>query len=112
MTSFAEPADDVRHGIETRCHDGVVTLVLRGEADIATVDRLEATLARIEADGTRTVHVDLTELEFADVAALRHLMLFAARARSKGHQVTSSGARPVLRRVAGLLGGEDALGLA
>jgi anti-anti-sigma factor len=112
MTSFAQPSEGVRFGIETRRVDGVVTLVLRGEADIASVDRLEATLTRVEMDGARAVHVDLTELEFADVAAVRHLVLFARRARDNGHRVTSCGARPVLRRLAALLGGEDTLDLA
>jgi anti-anti-sigma factor len=110
--SLTDSPDGVRLGIETRQQDGVVTLVLLGEADIATVDRLEATLAQIEVDGVRAVHVDLTELDFADVATLRQLMLFARRARSNGHQVTTGGARPVLRKVAVLLGGEDTLGLA
>ena len=112
MTSFTEPNDGVRLTIETRREDGVVTLVLRGEADIASLERLESTLAQVEIDGARAVHVDLTELDFADVATLRHLMRFAQRARAKGHQVTSRGARPVLRRVATLLGGDDMLGLA
>jgi anti-anti-sigma factor len=112
MTSFAEPDGDVRLGIETRRQGSVLTLILRGEADIATVDRLEAALTRIEVDGTHAVHVDLTDLDFADVATLRHLMLFARRARSNGHQVTSGGAKPVLRKVANLLGGEDLLSLA
>jgi anti-anti-sigma factor len=112
LTSFTEPSAGSRLSIETHREDGVVTLVLRGEADIATVDRLEATLAQVEVDGARAVHVDLTELDFADVATLRHLMWFAQRARASGHQVTSRGARPVLRKVAALLGGEDTLGLA
>jgi anti-anti-sigma factor len=112
MTSFTEPTEGVRLSIETRREDGLVTLVLRGEADIASLDRLEATLAQVRIDGARAVHVDLTELEFADVATLRHLMRFAQRARAKGHQVTTGGARPVLRKVAVLLGGEDTLGLA
>jgi anti-anti-sigma factor len=112
MTSFAGPTDGVRLGIETRRRGGVITITLRGEADIATVDRLGATLGQVEVEDARVVHVDLTELDFADVATLRQLMLFARRARSNGHQVTTGGAKPVLRKVTGLLGGEDTLGLA
>ena len=112
MTSFDEPTDVTHFGIDTRREDGVVTIILRGEADIATIDRFEATLERVEIDGARAVHVDLSELEFADVATLRHLIRFAHRARSSGHRVTCGGARPVLRKVAGLLGGDDLLGVA
>jgi anti-anti-sigma regulatory factor len=112
MTSFDEPTELLRLGIETRSENGLVTITLRGEADFATVERLEATLEQVELAGDRAVHVDLTELDFADVAILRQLMLFAQRARGRGHQVTTGGARPVLRKIAGLLGGEDTLGLA
>jgi anti-anti-sigma regulatory factor len=84
---------------------------LRGEADISTLERLEAALDDIGLNGTRSVHLDVSELRFVDAPTIRRLTVFAVRAKETGHDVTTLGAGPTFRMVAGTLGVRDRLGL-
>ena len=86
-------------------------ICIRGEADISTLERLEAALDDVRLNGAKSVHLDLSELDFADAATLRRLTVFAIRAKETGHEVTTGGASPTLRTFAGLLGLGDHLGL-
>jgi anti-anti-sigma regulatory factor len=83
--------------------DDSAWVILQGEADIATLGDLEAALAHLELDDAKPVHLDVTELTFADVATIRRLAIFAQRARQAGHSVRTCGARPGLRKVANIL---------
>lgn len=91
--------------------DSGVWVILRGEADIVTLGDLEAALARVELDVPGPVHLDVTELTFADVATIRTLAVFARRAAWAGHVVRTYGARPTLRKVATILGFHSDLGI-
>ena len=90
-------------------HD--LRVALHGESDFSTVPELDHALQRIELDGSRLVCLDLTHLAFADVATIRRLAAFAGHARRAGPDVTTCGAHPTVRRVAGLLQVHCELGL-
>jgi anti-anti-sigma factor len=62
--------------IEDHAEGGDHTLRLRGELDMAGVPLLEAAVARVCTEGTRSVTVDLAALEFIDstgLAAIVHI---------------------------------------
>jgi hypothetical protein len=73
---------------------------------------LEVALEHVELDDTRSVHLHVTELDFADAATIRRLTAFARQVRRAGHDVKTCGASPTLRKVARLLQVHDDLGLA
>ena len=79
--------------------------------DFSKIHELDQALRNIELDGARLVHLDLTQLAFADVATIRRLAAFAGYAKRSGPDVTTCGARPTVRKVANLLRVQDDLGL-
>ncbi|MFC5178548.1 STAS domain-containing protein [Nocardioides taihuensis] len=98
-------------GVRVLDRDDGVWVILRGEADIATLAELEAALARVELDVPGPVHLDVTELTFADVATIRSLATFARGAARTGHGVRTYGSGPTLRKVATILGFDTDLGI-
>jgi anti-sigma B factor antagonist len=79
----------LRHGLSV---DAVVdgdrvTLVLRGELDIATAPRLRAAVLR-HATARREIIVDLAELEFIDSTGVRALVVAAQEARTARAKLT------------------------
>lgn len=111
MTPLTGP-DDVRDlRIETYTGDRTASILLRGEADISTLDRLEGVLEQVELDGAESVQLDVTGLDFVDAATIRRLTAFAVRAKQTGHHVETRGAGPTFRMVARLLGVRHHLGL-
>lgn len=86
-------------------------VVLHGEADLGNRDALAATLSDLLLNGTRSVHLHLSDLTFADARAVAVLSGFASTARGRGLTVTTCDCTPLVRRVAGLLGVESDLGL-
>lgn len=86
VTSAAYPHNDVRLEVETAAEDSLVRVVIRGEADAGNLGRLDTALSSIDLDARSTVRIDLSNLHFIDVPALRRLTEFrrpraAARAR-------------------------------
>jgi anti-anti-sigma factor len=110
MISSSEPVQP-RLSVEPLPQGSAYQVVVRGEADVANADRLRAALDAIGLDGASTLCLELGELTFLDVAALRELAAFTQRVRRSGRQVVTRGARPILQRTAGVLGVEDMLGL-
>lgn len=110
MTSSTGP-DELPLGVETNIDGPAVSISIRGEADIATLERLEAALEHVELNGAKSVHLDLCELDFADAATIRRLTAFAIRAKETGHDVETRGASPAFRMAALQLGVRDHLGL-
>jgi anti-anti-sigma factor len=110
MTAPAAPGPHLH--VKTAHSETGAWIVIQGEADAANLDELEAALASIELDGQKAVNLDLSELSFIDVAALRQLTSFAMRMRQSGHDVTTSGAQPLILEVASALKVQDTLGLA
>jgi ABC-type transporter Mla MlaB component len=90
---------------------GVICVLLAGELDFCALAELATRLEQLEVDDHVLVHLELTHLSFADVAAIRLLGGFARRLRRTGHVVVTTGATRTLLKVAGLLGVADDLGL-
>lgn len=108
----ANTVEVVRVHVETRTGQGVLRVLIDGEVDFCTLAQLGRPLRDLMLDDGVLVQLDLTELRFADVAAVRQLGCFARQARRTGHRVTTRGAGKTLRKVATLLGVADDLGLA
>lgn len=76
---------------------------LRGEADLGNHEQLHFGLTQVQLDGAKAVHLELTELTFCDLCALRHLVAFAAKVREAGRELFSHGACPTIKKIARLL---------
>jgi anti-sigma B factor antagonist len=72
--------------IEAHDHDGLAHVVLTGELDLSTIDRLEQELARVEGAGPTTVALDLTRLTFLDSSGLRVIVSADQRARRENRR--------------------------
>ena len=105
------------HADELRCrlvtmHRAAGGVRLRGEVDVASVGLLGTVLARAgEGDGAAgrsgpepVLAVDLSELDFLDVAGYRALRSGTEQWRRRGGTVLLTGARGAVRRVLELLG--------
>lgn len=97
--------------VVTEHHERGVRVRLHGTADVTTLQDLLAALAEVSLDGQRNVQIDVSNLDFIDVPALRRLVAFAAEARQSRHVVTTRGARPLLRRMTRVLEVDDDLAL-
>lgn len=86
-----------------------VALALRGELDFDNHEQLKADLAALEPAGDATVHVDLSDLDFCDVTAFRHLVEFAAKVHDEGGRVVVTGARPIIKTMAGVFNAAEEL---
>lgn len=84
-------------------------LVLDGEVDRSNLATLAAALAAV-VHGGEDVHLDLSRLEFIDVAGLR-LLTETAKRMPAGQYVVLDGAPPYLRRVLSLVGWDQTHGL-
>ncbi len=78
-------------------------LVLAGEADVTSVAQLdEALTARLDGDAIRLV-IDATDLRYADSAAMRALLMAAAKIRAQHGTVTLLNPQPPVARLLDLL---------
>ena len=91
----SEPLFSTR--IESR--NGVASLVLAGELDIATVPILEEDLAPIEGNGFAAIVLDLRELTFLDGSAVHALLAAKQRGKANGHRLVVVGAGQASRRL-------------
>ncbi len=110
MTSSAGPGE-LGLGIDTAVNGSAVWISIRGEADISTLERLDDALEHTGLNGARSIHLDLSELDFADAATIRRLTVFAIRAKQTGHDIHTCGVSPTFRMAALVLGVRDQLGL-
>jgi anti-sigma B factor antagonist len=84
--------------IETQQRDGLVHVVLRGELDLSTVNKVQDELRRVEADAPPVVVLDLSKLTFLDSTGLRCLVTADQRARDADRRlVLVRGPDPVQR---------------
>lgn len=72
--------------IEVHDHDGLAHVVLTGELDLSTIDRLEQELARVEGAGPATVALDLSRVTFLDSSGLRVIVSADQRARRENRR--------------------------
>jgi anti-anti-sigma factor len=77
---------DPQFSAQINSRNGVASIALRGELDIATVPDLEGHLAPFESDGVSAILLDLRELTFIDSVALHSLVV-----RGSGQRRTASG---------------------
>lgn len=97
--------------VETITDEDTIRILIHGEADIANVNHLDAALTAIQLDGAKSVLLDVSDLDFFDVAALRRLLVFAQSMKQDGRDITTCGATPILRDVAHTLELQGDLGL-
>src|SRR6266498_3961178 len=84
-------------------------LRLQGEVDRSNLSSLAAALAGV-VETSGDVHLDLTALEFIDVAGLR-LLTEEARRMPAGRYLVLDGVAPYVRRILALVGWDQAPGL-
>jgi anti-anti-sigma factor len=123
----ASPATELTHrdmseGMENRNTDLTVCVVngsdesvrieIRGEADVATLSTLQASLEQVPLEGNAPVQLWLSELTFCDSRALSYVATFAARVRRRGRRLTTYGASPTIRKMSAILDAERGLNLA
>jgi anti-anti-sigma factor len=90
-----------RTQLEVRANDGdgVATVVVEGELDIATVPVLEGALSDLESGGARTLVLDLRGLRFMDSTGLRALLSARRRAHTAGRRLRLANLQPSVARV-------------
>ena len=84
--------------VDTEKRDGLVHVMLRGELDLSSVNKVQDELRRVEADAPSVVLLDLSKLTFLDSTGLRCLVTADQRARDAGRRlVLVRGPDPVQR---------------
>lgn len=84
---------------QVNSRNGVASIALRGELDLATVPELEGHLVPFESDGVSAIMLDLRELTFIDSVAVHSLVRARERAKTNGQRLILVGARPTARRL-------------
>jgi anti-sigma B factor antagonist len=67
--------------VDAHDHDGLAHVVLSGELDLSTVEKVEQELARVEEQGPAILALDLSRLTFLDSSGLRLIVSADQRAR-------------------------------
>lgn len=73
--------------VETRPGDGLVQVMLRGELDLSTVERVETELGAVEAGEEKLLVLDLSGLTFLDSTGLRLMVTADQRAQKDGRRL-------------------------
>jgi anti-sigma B factor antagonist len=84
--------------------NGIATIAVSGELDIATVPVLEEQLGRFEGDGVATIKLDLEDLTFIDSTGLSAFLRAWRRAEANRHRLVLINATPCVRRMLSLSG--------
>ena len=95
--------------------NGVTSIALSGELDMATAPILNDQLTVTEQDGSKAIVLDLRDLSFMDSSGLHELVQAYRRSETNGHRLLVVGANPSTRRLCELTGTEfllDAKGTA
>ena len=74
-------------------------LVLAGEADVTSVERLDQALDGLLAGQAVRLTIDATDLRYVDSAAMRALMTAAMKARTQDGGVTLLNPQPPVARL-------------
>ena len=86
--------------------DGVTSIALTGELDMATAPILNHQLTAVEQGGSRTIVLDLRDLRFIDSSGLHAFVCAYRRAETNGHRLLLVGANPFARRLCEMTGTE------
>ena len=95
--------------------NGITSIALSGELDMATVPILNDQLTVSEQDGSKAIVLDLRDLRFIDSSGLHALVRAYRRSEMNGHRLLLVGANPSTRRLCEITGTEfllDAKGTA
>lgn len=112
MTASPGDTDQTRQlSVEIIARGSTASIVLHGEADMASFECLEAALSGFELNGEASVDLQVADLRFCDVPSMRQLTLFARQVTQAGRVVTTSGAAPIVHKLARLMNVERDLGL-
>ncbi|MGZ6832149.1 MAG: STAS domain-containing protein [Mycobacteriaceae bacterium] len=109
MTSF--DAGRVRVRVEPITGHAAASIIIVGEADVGTLEQFRGAFAGIELNGAKTVQLDVADLTFCDIAAMRELTHFARQLSAAGRNVETRGARSTLHKMARLMNVDGDLGL-
>jgi anti-sigma B factor antagonist len=72
--------------IDAHRHEDLAHVVLTGELDLSTVEKVEQELQRVESDGPTVVALDLSRLTFLDSSGLRLIVSADQRARKENRR--------------------------
>lgn len=81
----------MRQPCEVSDADGVPVVELFGEADIANLDELRASLAQAEGAHTRTIIVSLLHAEYFDSSTIHTVLSFGERLQRDGRRLVIVG---------------------
>jgi len=73
--------------VETRQGEGLAHVVLRGELDLSTVDKVEKALAVVHEGDDEVLVLDLSGLSFLDSTGLRLMVTADQRAQKEGRRL-------------------------
>jgi anti-anti-sigma factor len=79
--------------------DGVATLALRGEADLASRADFDALVAEVLATDAPAIVIDVQMLRYLESACLRGLLHAHSAAEADGRTLVVHGATGIVRRV-------------
>jgi anti-anti-sigma factor len=79
--------------------EGQVRVILTGELDLSTADRVEQELEQVEADGPELITLDLRGLKFLDSTGLRVVLSADGRARKDDRRLEVVPGPPAVHRV-------------
>lgn len=86
--------------------NGITSMALSGELDMATVPILEDQFADLEQNGAKAIVLDLRDLGFIDSSGLHALVRAHRRSETNGHRLLLVGANPTARRLCEMTGTE------
>jgi anti-anti-sigma factor len=97
--------------ITTQHHGRRSVLLLRGDLDVCTRDRLRRAITRALQQDPRTLVVDLSGLDFIDCSGLSVLIWAHKRLAGQERQLLITGGKPIVRRLIQLAGADTYLHL-
>src|SRR6516225_7379323 len=97
--------------ITTQHHGRRSVLLLQGELDLCTRERLRRAISSALKRLPQVLVVDLSELDFIDCSGLSVLVWAHKRLAGQDRQLLITGSKPIVRRVIGLAGVETYLHL-
>jgi anti-sigma B factor antagonist len=95
--------------IHVAAGDAGPVVMLSGEADITTVERLENVLNAQITAGARILTVDLSGLRFADSATIGALVRAARTLMARGGRLDLTSPQPTVAQMLALLGVDEVL---
>lgn len=94
---------------ELRIEPSALTVVLHGELDLVTIERLRRLLDTAVSRRPARLVIDLTDVPFVDVLSLSAMLAAADHVRDGGGDAIVRGASPSVRRMCALFNAGDVL---